>query len=70
MTDIRVGQNVRYVAEAGDSYTAVVTEIHSPEIVDLDVPAGGGSIVHLSRVLLAWSGQRRGRWRPLEHGER
>ena len=67
---VKIKDRVRYVAEAGDSYTATVTGIFTPEIVDLDVRASDGSIVHMSRILLAWSGQRRGRWRPLEHGER
>ena len=67
---VKVGQKVRYVAIAGESYTAAVTEIHSSSVVDLDITAHDGAIVHLSRVLLAWSGHRRGRWRPLEHGEK
>ena len=46
----RKGETVCYMAIAGSTYDAVITAVHSSEVVDLDVALGRGHTLHLSRI--------------------
>lgn len=63
MNGPQLRDRVTFTDEAGAEHTAIVTHVHSPDLIDLTVEHGEGNYTSYGSVARAGSGVA-GTWRP------